>query len=343
MFTSDFDYVLPPELIAQHPLAERTASRLLRLAGADIREDRLFSELPGLLRSGDLLVLNDSRVFPARLYGQKTSGGSIEILIERLLDSHRAWTHIRASKSPKPGSTLLLPEQVRAEVLARKDDLYELHFHCKEPLLDYLERCGQIPLPPYIERTPEAADRERYQTVFARTAGAVAAPTAGLHFDRPLLQSLRDRGINSVYVTLHVGAGTFQPVRTENISEHRMHSEYIRVSAESCDRIRETSAAGGRIIAVGTTVVRSLETAAADGQLKPFAGETNLFITPGYRFKVIDVLLTNFHLPRSSLLMLVCAFGGYERVMQAYRYAIGARYRFFSYGDAMLLEGMHAV
>jgi S-adenosylmethionine:tRNA ribosyltransferase-isomerase len=339
MLTRDFDYELPAELIAQHPLPQRSASRLLYITPqATHPEDRLFSELPLLLRSGDLLVFNDSRVFPARLYGRKTSGGRIEILIERLLGTHRALAHVRASKSPQPGSGLILPGEIEAEVLARRDDLYELEFHCAESLLDYLQRVGKIPLPPYITREAEIADRERYQTVFARNAGAVAAPTAGLHFDEPVFAALRKRGIDGVYVTLHVGAGTFQPVRTDNIHEHRMHSEYVEVSAGVCERIKETRARGGRVVAVGTTVVRSLESAASGGELKPFAGETRLFITPGYSFKTIDMLITNFHLPRSSLLMLVCAFGGYERVMRAYRHAVGEGYRFFSYGDAMLLH-----
>jgi S-adenosylmethionine:tRNA ribosyltransferase-isomerase len=347
MLTSDFDYELPPGLIAQHPLAQRSASRLLYLPGQDAEfEDRIFSELPPLLQPGDLLVFNDSRVFPARLYGQKTSGGRIEILIERLLGARRALAHIRASKSPKAGSRLVLPEEVQAEVIGRRDDLFELEFNCAETLLDYLQRAGQIPLPPYITRAPEAADHERYQTVYARTAGAVAAPTAGLHFDQTVFAALQDRGIDCVYVTLHVGAGTFQPVRTEQVQEHRMHSEYIEVNADVCRRIQETSRRGGRIVAVGTTVVRSLEAAAASGVLQPFAGETDIFITPGYRFRAVDMLLTNFHLPRSSLLMLVCAFGGYERVMRAYRHAVRQDYRFFSYGDAMLLhpaDASHAV
>jgi S-adenosylmethionine:tRNA ribosyltransferase-isomerase len=339
MLTRDFDYELPPELIAQHPLPQRSASRLLYMPPQDTGfEDRVFSGLPQLLRAGDLLVFNDSRVFPARLYGHKTSGGQIEILIERLLDGRRALAHIRASKALKPGGKLLLPEDVQAEVLTRKDDLFELEFHCPGTLLDYLQRAGQIPLPPYITRAAELADQVRYQTVYARNAGAVAAPTAGLHFDQPVFEELRNRGVECVYVTLHVGAGTFQPVRTENIQEHRMHSEYVEVTADVCRRIEETSARGGRIVAVGTTVVRSLEAAAADGKLKPFAGETRLFITQGYQFKIVDMLLTNFHLPRSSLLMLVCAFGGYERVMAAYRHAIRQGYRFFSYGDAMLLH-----
>jgi S-adenosylmethionine:tRNA ribosyltransferase-isomerase len=339
MLTRDFDYELPPELIAQHPLSQRSASRLLYVPPQGTGfEDSGFSVFPGLLRAGDLLVFNDSRVFPARLYGRKTSGGQIEILIERLIGTHRALAHVRASKALKPGGKLLLPEDAQAEVVARQDDLFELVFDCQGALLDYLQRAGQIPLPPYITRMAEPADQERYQTVYARNTGAVAAPTAGLHFDEPIFAELRERGVECVYVTLHVGAGTFQPVRTENVQEHHMHSEYVEVTADVCRRIKETSARGGRIVAVGTTVVRSLEAAAAGGGLKPFAGETRLFITPGYRFRIVDMLLTNFHLPRSSLLMLVCAFGGYERVMSAYRHAIRQGYRFFSYGDAMLLH-----
>jgi S-adenosylmethionine:tRNA ribosyltransferase-isomerase len=338
MLTSDFDYELPAELIAQYPLPQRSASRLLRISGeAPALRDGFFTELPDLLRPGDLLVLNDSRVFPARLQGHKRSGGKVEILIERLLDDNRAWAHMRASKPCKPGAIIEFPEGVHAEVLARQDDLFELRFDCAETVLAYLERAGQIPLPPYIERPQIDADRERYQTVFSRAAGAVAAPTAGLHFEQSLFERLRARNIDWTYVTLHVGAGTFQPVRTERTEDHRMHSEYVEVSAAACARIN-AAAQNGRIVAVGTTVVRSLEAAAAGGLLQPFAGETNLFITPGYRFKIIDALITNFHLPRSSLLMLVCAFGGYEPVMQAYRHAVQQQYRFFSYGDAMLLE-----
>jgi S-adenosylmethionine:tRNA ribosyltransferase-isomerase len=339
MLTSDFDYELPAELIAQYPLPQRSASRLLRISSGEAPafQDSFFTELPDLLRPGDLLVLNDSRVFPARLQGHKRSGGKVEILIERLLADNRAWAHMRASKPCKPGAVIEFPEGVHAEVLARQDDLFELQFDCAQTVLAYLERAGQIPLPPYIERPQIDADRERYQTVFSRAAGAVAAPTAGLHFEHSLFERLRARNIDWTYVTLHVGAGTFQPVRTERTEDHHMHSEYVEVSAAACARINAV-AHNGRIVAVGTTVVRSLEAAAAGGLLQPFAGETNLFITPGYRFKIIDALITNFHLPRSSLLMLVCAFGGYEPVMRAYRHAVQQQYRFFSYGDAMLLE-----
>jgi S-adenosylmethionine:tRNA ribosyltransferase-isomerase len=338
MLTTDFDYPLPQELIAQYPLPQRSASRLLHIPGnPPALYDRSFSELPDLLKAGDLLVLNDSRVFPARLHGSKASGGKVEILIERLLDGKRVWAHMRASKPARAGTIIVLPEGARAEVLGRQDDLFELQFDCSGTLLEYLERAGEMPLPPYIGRAEQDSDRDRYQTVYARATGAVAAPTAGLHFEQALFERLRARGIDWVYVTLHVGAGTFQPVRTERIEDHRMHSEYVQVSAETCARIN-SAAQGGRVIAVGTTVVRSLESAAAGGRLQPFSGETNLFISPGYRFKIIDALITNFHLPRSSLLMLVCAFGGYEPVMRAYRHAVENRYRFFSYGDAMFLE-----
>ena len=339
MRTSDFDYELPAELIAQRPLPERAASRLLCLrSGVEAAEDRFFSELPDLLRRGDLLVFNDTKVFPARVYGSKSTGGQIEILVERVLGERNALAHVRASKSPKAGSYLILEDGVRVNVVQRCGELFELNFKCEGSLLDYLERMGNIPLPPYIERPSEPEDRLRYQTVFAEKAGAVAAPTAGLHFDNVLLDRLENCGVNSTFITLHVGAGTFQPVRAERIEDHVMHSERIEVPANVCDRIQRTQQQGGRVIAVGTTVVRSLESAAAGGDLQPFEGESNLFITPGFRFRCVDAIITNFHLPRSSLLMLVCAFGGYERIMRAYQHAVWRRYRFFSYGDAMFLE-----
>lgn len=338
MRTSDFDYELPEELIAQRPLAQRSASRLLYVPPEGDFEDRFFSELPALLRAGDLLVFNNTRVFPARVFGRKATGGRIELLVERVLGDRQALVHIRASKSPKAGTVLELPDEVQVCVEERQGELFKVSFECKETLLDYLERVGHMPLPPYIVREDEAQDSERYQTVYAQRTGAVAAPTAGLHFDDALLNILRERGIEQAFVTLHVGAGTFQPVRAEKIQDHYMHAEQFEVSEEVCRRIAETRARDGRVIAVGTTVVRSLETAAAGGELQPFKGETNLFITPGYRFRCIDALITNFHLPRSSLLMLVCAFGGYERIIRAYRYAVWRRYRFFSYGDAMLIE-----
>jgi S-adenosylmethionine:tRNA ribosyltransferase-isomerase len=338
MRTSDFDYPLPEELIAQRPLQRRSASRLLYVPGDGDVEDRFFSELPQLLQPGDLLVFNDTRVFPARVFGRKTTGGRIELLVERILGDRRALVHIRASKSPKAGAVLELPAGVRASVGERQGELFNVTFDCEGTLLEYLEQVGRMPLPPYIVREDEVEDAERYQTVYAQRTGAVAAPTAGLHFDEALLDKLQERGIGQAYVTLHVGAGTFQPVRVERVQDHYMHAEQFEVSDEVCRRIAETRARGGRVVAVGTTVVRSLETAAAGGELQPFTGETNLFITPGYRFRCIDALITNFHLPRSSLLMLVCAFGGYERIMHAYRHAVWRRYRFFSYGDAMLIE-----
>lgn len=338
MRTSDFDYPLPEELIAQYPLAKRSASRMLYVSHDGDFEDRVFSELPELLQAGDLLVFNNTRVFPARVFGCKATGGRIELLVERLLGERQALVHLRASKSPKAGSRLELPAGVQACVEERQGELFKVTFDCKGTLLEYLEQVGHMPLPPYIVREDEAEDTERYQTVYAQRTGAVAAPTAGLHFDNALLDTLESAGIGQAFVTLHVGAGTFQPVRAESIQDHFMHAEQFEVSAEVCRRIEETRARNGRVIAVGTTVVRSLETAAANGTLQPFTGETNLFIAPGYRFRCIDALITNFHLPRSSLLMLVCAFGGYERVMRAYQHAVWRRYRFFSYGDAMFIE-----
>ena len=338
MRRSDFHYDLPGELIAQHPLPERTASRLLVLDGrSGALADRRFADIEALLAPGDLLVLNDTRVIPARLHGRKATGGRVEVLVERITGEHEALAHVRASKAPRQGMRLLLEGDIVAEVAGREDDLFRLRFAGKEALVDLLERHGHMPLPPYIARADETADRERYQTVFAARPGAVAAPTAGLHFDEDLLARLAGKGVEQARVTLHVGAGTFQPVRAERIEDHRMHAEYLEVSAEVCERIEATRARGGRVVAVGTTVVRSLETAAAGGELRPYRGETRLFITPGFEFRVVDVLVTNFHLPESTLLMLVCAFGGYENVMRAYRHAVEEGYRFFSYGDAMFV------
>jgi S-adenosylmethionine:tRNA ribosyltransferase-isomerase len=336
MRRKDFDYNLPAELIAQYPSDQRGASRLLRLDGATARlEDRMFADLPDLLEPGDLLVFNDTRVIPARLFGRKASGGRVEVLVERLLDAHNVLAHIRASKSPKPGSVLFLEEDVVAEVAGRRDDLFELRFAGSRPVLEILEAQGHVPLPPYIERADASQDRERYQTVFARRPGAVAAPTAGLHFDRAMLEQLARKGVDSAFVTLHVGAGTFQPVRVNQIEDHRMHAESVEVPAGVCEQIEQTRARGGRVIAVGTTVVRSLESASRSGRIQPFSGETDIFIYPGYRFFAVDALITNFHLPESTLLMLVCAFAGQDEVMAAYRHAVGQGYRFFSYGDAM--------
>ena len=339
MRRTDFAYELPPTLIAQAPLAERSASRLLCLDGAtgDVA-DAVVADLPGRLRAGDLLVFNDTRVIPARVFGRKASGGRVELLVERLLDDARLLALVRSSKSPKAGGELLLDGGVHATVVARHDDLFELQLPVGTDAVAWLEAVGHVPLPPYIERDDTAADRERYQTVFADRPGAVAAPTAGLHFDPVLLERLAEAGVATARVTLHVGAGTFQPVRAEHVADHRMHAEWLEVPQETCDAVAAARARGGRVVAVGTTTVRSLETAAGDGTLRPFVGETRLFITPGYAFRVVDLMVTNFHLPESTLLMLVCAFAGTDHVLAAYRHAVAARYRFFSYGDAMLVS-----
>jgi S-adenosylmethionine:tRNA ribosyltransferase-isomerase len=337
MRRADFAYTLPDSLIAQHPPAQRTDSRLLHLdTRSGAIDDRLFAEFPQLLQPNDLLVLNDTRVIPARVLGAKPTGGQVEILLERILGERRILAHVNASKALRAEAPVVLPGNVTATFVRRHDDLFELELSV-EPL-SYFERHGAMPLPPYIERAAEQADATRYQTVFAREPGAVAAPTAGLHFDEATLARCRERGARIAQVTLHVGAGTFQSVRVDDLSQHRMHAERVSVSQAVCDAVRETRQRGGRVVAVGTTVVRSLESAADAGDLQPFDGETRLFITPGYRFQVVDALLTNFHLPESTLLMLVCAFGGYSRVMDAYRHAVAQRYRFFSYGDAMFLE-----
>jgi S-adenosylmethionine:tRNA ribosyltransferase-isomerase len=336
---SDFHYDLHVALIAQAPLAERAASRLLCLDGATGHiDDRAFADLPALLRRGDLLVFNDTRVIPARVFGEKDTGGRIELLVERVLDERCALAQCRASKPPKPGQWLRLDGGVRARVVARHGEFYEVDFDITEPLVQVLERVGHIPLPPYITRPDAREDRERYQTVFAQTPGAVAAPTAGLHFDNDLLARLEQMGIERAFVTLHVGAGTFQPLRVDDIAQHRMHREWLEIGPDTTARVNAAKREGRRVIAVGTTVVRALETAADDaGNIRPFRGETDIFITPGYRFRVVDALITNFHLPESTLLMLVCAFGGKENVLNAYRHAVEARYRFFSYGDAMFV------
>jgi len=334
---SDFHFDLPAELIAQRPLAQRSASRLLALDGADpAPRDLRFTDLPGLLRPGDLLVFNNTRVMRARLFGHKDSGGAVEVLIERLLGPTEALAQARASKSPKPGRLILVGGGERLEVLGRDGDLFRLRA-LASPFPALMQAQGHIPLPPYIERADEDADAQRYQTVYASRPGAVAAPTAGLHFDPALLTQLAALGVGRTEVTLHVGAGTFQPVRVEDLDQHQMHAEWLEVSAEVCARVAATRAAGGRIVAVGTTSVRSLETAAADGDLKPFQGDSRLFIRPGYRFRVVDAMVTNFHLPESTLLMLVSAFSGVAAIRAAYRHAVAARYRFFSYGDAMFL------
>lgn len=338
MKTSDFHYELPPELIAQLPAAERSASRLLHV-GAGLRDLRM-TQLPDLLRAGDLLVFNDTRVLKARLQGRKATGGRVEILVERVLGEREMQAQLGVSKTPKAGALLELDGQTQQlELLGRDESFFHLKMHGDGTLHELLERAGSLPLPPYIQHAPDAGDAERYQTVFAREPGAVAAPTAGLHFDAPLLAALRDRGVQTATLTLHVGAGTFQPVRVDDLAEHRMHAERYRIGEELAVRIADTRAAGGRVVAVGTTSVRALESAAEeDGRLRTGEGETRIFITPGYRFRVVDALVTNFHLPESTLLMLVSAFGGIERLRAAYRHAVAERYRFFSYGDAMLIE-----
>ena len=336
MKRADFSYELPPELIARYPLAERTASRLLCLAQGGVSH-RQFRDLLELVQPGDLLVFNQSRVIPARLFGSKPSGGKVEVLVERILAPQRALAHMRASKSVTAGGSVLLADGTALTVAGRDGDLFVIDF--PEPVLTLLARLGEIPLPPYFERAPEAEDRERYQTVYARAEGSVAAPTAGLHFDDALLAELKAKGIEQAFVTLHVGAGTFQPVRADDIREHHMHAEYLEVDAAVVAAVRTAKARGGRVIAVGTTSVRALESAARGAMpgdyLNTYAGDTSIFIYPGYEWRVVDALVTNFHLPESTLLMLVCALAGHEAVMSAYTQAVAEKYRFFSYGDAM--------
>jgi S-adenosylmethionine:tRNA ribosyltransferase-isomerase len=334
---SDFQFELPAELIAQQPLARRSDSRLLHLAKSGGRiTDQGFRDLPGLLAKGDLLVFNNTRVIPARMFGRKESGGRVEILLERVLNEQDCLAQLRASKSPKQGSLIVLEDGSRIEVTGREDSFFSLRL-LEGTLGEILETLGHMPLPPYIERADTEYDRTRYQTVYARHPGAVAAPTAGLHFDDATLAALQSRGIERAEVTLHVGAGTFQPVRCDRVEDHRMHAEWLEVSASVCEAVERTRARGGRVIAVGTTAVRCLETAAAGGSLEPFSGDSRIFIYPGYRFHVIDGLVTNFHLPESTLLMLVCALAGTHETLAAYRHAVLERYRFFSYGDAMLV------
>ena len=333
MFISDFNYDLPDALIAQYPTQERRASRLLELG--DSLSDRNFSDLPQLLNAGDLLVFNDTRVIPARLRGHKDSGGKAEILIERLQNERDVLAHIRASKSPKPGTTMLLRDGVTAKVVGRDGELFALRF--STDVASLMDTQGEMPLPPYLNRDAEADDVERYQTVYARDPGAVAAPTAGLHFDQQMLDDTLAAGVGHAWVTLHVGAGTFQALRHQNVENNRLHSERVDVSDDCVELVRQTRAAGGRVIAVGTTAVRSLECASQGGSLRAFHGETDLFILPGYRFTSVDAMITNFHLPKSSLLMLVAAFAGKDRILTAYEHAVREKYRFFSYGDSMFL------
>lgn len=335
---SDYDYALPEALIAQYPLADRASSRLLSVGCDGSLRDGVFSDVLAQLSERDLLVLNNTRVIPARLYGQKASGGRFEMLIERLLPDHQALVHLRVSKKPAIDSIFELEGGVQARFLGREGELFKIEWLTDEPVLEFLNRIGHLPLPPYIARPDSDADAERYQTVFAQEAGAVAAPTAGLHFTDELLAAIRAKGVQTATLTLHVGAGTFQPVRVERIEDHHMHFERIQVNQDVVDAIAQTRARGGRVVAVGTTVVRALESAALSGELKAFSGETDIFITPGFEFKVVDVLITNFHLPQSTLLMLVSAFAGYERMKTAYAHAVAQAYRFFSYGDAMLLS-----
>ena len=338
MKKSDFNFELPPALIAQAPLTERSASRLLLLdVPAQGWQDRMFRDLQSLLRPGDLLVFNDTRVLPARLYGRKPSGGAVEILIERITGAHEATVQLGVSKKPRVGSSIILADGSQATVLGRDDSFFKLRFETPEPLERLLLKLGEMPLPPYIDRHADDSDMERYQTVFAREPGAVAAPTAGLHFDEATLARLREKGVDFGYVTLHVGAGTFQPIRADDIHEHRMHREWLNVGAGLVEQMQRTRRAGGRVIAIGTTVVRALESATVEGTLRPFAGETQIFIFPGYRITSVDGLLTNFHLPQSTLLMLVSALAGREFILSAYAHAVAQRYRFFSYGDAMLI------
>jgi S-adenosylmethionine:tRNA ribosyltransferase-isomerase len=335
---SDFDFALPPELIAQAPAAQRSASRLLDVEVAGFA-DRRFADLPSLLRAGDLAVFNDTRVIRARVHGRKPTGGQVEMLVERILADDRARVQMRASHLPKVGGTVDLEGGAQAEVIARDERFFDLRFHGTGPVVEWLEAHGEVPLPPYIAHAAGVEDAERYQTVYAAVPGAVAAPTAGLHFDAASLAALDACGVERATLTLHVGAGTFQPVTTEDLSRHRMHSEWFRVPAATADAVARTRARGGRVLAVGTTSLRALESAANDdGAVRAGDAETALFVTPGYRFRVVDLLLTNFHLPRSTLLMLVSAFAGYARIRAAYDHAIGERYRFFSYGDAMLLR-----
>lgn len=343
MKRTDFHYDLPDELIARFPAAQRSGSRLLVLnRDSGALQDRQFSDLPELLQPGDLLVFNNTKVIPARLFGQKQTGGKVEVLVERITGEQTCLAHVRASKSPKPGSLIYIEGGGELLMEGRDGELFQLRHQGEGTLLQRLELCGHMPLPPYIDRADEALDQQRYQTVYAHTPGAVAAPTAGLHFDDDILGQLEQRGILTCFVTLHVGAGTFQPVRAEDIRDHQMHAEWLSVTDETVAKINATRAAGGRIIAVGTTSVRCLETAAQSGTLQPYEGDTRIFIYPGYSFRVIDGLITNFHLPESTLIMLVSALAGRDNVLNAYRHAVDQRYRFFSYGDAMLIVQDHS-
>jgi len=337
MKLSDYNYDLPEKLIAQEPLTDRSSSRLLVMQRhTNNIKDKIFSDIVDYIDAKDLLVFNDTKVIPARLFGHKETGGKVEILIERLLEGRQALAHIRANKSPKKGGVIILDGDIRVKVLGKECGIFHIEFSC-DSILDYLDKHGHIPLPPYITRSDHQKDRERYQTVFAENPGAVAAPTAGLHFDRQLLDKIVAKGVQTAKVTLHVGAGTFQPVRTDDLSKHIMHAEFVEVNQEVVDAVEQCRKRGGKVIAVGTTTVRSLESASQSGVLEAYSGDTRLFITPGYQFKSVDALITNFHLPLSTLLMLVAAFSGYDEIFNAYNHAVSRAYRFFSYGDAMFL------
>lgn len=337
MQLKDFDYHLPTELIARYPLEKRSGSRLFCVDHAGSEAAHVyFDHVLEQIQPGDLLIFNDTKVIPARLLGRKTTGGQVEVLVEKILDRQRMLAQVRVSKAPRMGDALLFDPDICLEVVRRHQQFYELRYNQHDrTLLEVIESIGQIPLPPYLHRSPDDADKERYQTVYAKHKGSVAAPTAGLHFDLELLQKLREKGVNMEYLTLHIGAGTFAPVRVDAIHEHKMHAEYLTVSTTLCEKIKATKAQGKRVIAVGTTSMRALETASQNGAILPYDGDTTIFIYPGYQFQCVDALITNFHLPCSTLLMLVCAFGGYERIMQAYRDAVERGYRFYSYGDAM--------
>ncbi|QYJ92401.1 tRNA preQ1(34) S-adenosylmethionine ribosyltransferase-isomerase QueA [Shewanella spartinae] len=340
MRVADFSFDLPDELIARYPMPNRTASRLLTLDGnSGAVADKQFTDILEMVNPGDLMVFNNTRVIPARVFGQKQTGGKLEILVERMLDDKRILAHVRSSKSPKPGTIICLDGGYEMTMLARHDTLFELELNSESTILEVLEEVGHMPLPPYIDRPDEDADKERYQTVYNQNPGAVAAPTAGLHFDDALLVALKEKGVNVAFVTLHVGAGTFQPVRVDSILDHKMHSEWAEVPQDVVDSIKATKAAGKRVIAVGTTSVRSLESAAkaSEGELKAYSNDTDIFIYPGYEFQIVDAMVTNFHLPESTLIMLISAFAGFDEVKNAYQHAIAQKYRFFSYGDAMFV------
>jgi S-adenosylmethionine:tRNA ribosyltransferase-isomerase len=338
MQVKDFHFDLPEELIASYPLEKRSASRLLCLEGnSGALDHRTFSDILSFVTDKDLMIFNNTRVIPARLFGEKASGGKVEVLVERVLDEHRVLAHVRSSRSPKPGTQLTLEGQVPVTMVARHENLFELRFDTQEGVLSVLEQHGHMPLPPYMKREDQLEDRERYQTVYNQKPGAVAAPTAGLHFDDDLLAELKAKGVQTEFVTLHVGAGTFQPVKVDTIEDHIMHAEYIEVSPQVVDAVKATRARGGRVIAVGTTSVRSLESASQSGEIEPFYGDSQIFIYPGYEFKSVDAMITNFHLPESTLIMLVSAFAGYQHTMDAYQAAVDQQYRFFSYGDAMFI------